>query len=101
MERPMHPILRPISQVDAAPVGAICYAAFKAIAEHHAFAPDFPNPEAAIALVDHLLSRPNVYGVVAEVDGRIVGSAFLWEDDRVAGVAPITVDPAAQNNRVG
>ena len=52
----MDPILRPISQGDAAPVGAICYAAFKAIAEHHAFDPDFPNPEAAIGLVDHMLS---------------------------------------------
>jgi predicted N-acetyltransferase YhbS len=97
----MDPILRPISQGDAAPVGAICYAAFKAIAEHHAFAPDFPNPEAAIGLVDHMLSRPDVYGLVAEVDGRIVGSVFLWKDDSVAGVAPITVDPAVQNKRVG
>jgi GNAT superfamily N-acetyltransferase len=97
----MDPILRPISKGDAAPVGAICYAAFKAIAEHHSFAPDFPNPESAVGLIDYMLSRADIYGAVAEVEGRIVGSAFLWESDRVAGVAPITVDPAAQNNGVG
>jgi ribosomal protein S18 acetylase RimI-like enzyme len=101
MELPMDPILRPVSQSDAAPVAAICYAAFKTIAERHAFAPDFPDPEAASGLIDLMLSRSDVHGILAEVDGRIVGSVFLWEDESVAAVGPITVDPAAQNNRVG
>ena len=97
----MDPVLRPAAKSDAAPAGAICYAAFKAIAEQHAFPPDLPAPEAGIGLVDALLAREDVYAVIAEADGRVIGSNFLWEDESVAGVGPITVDPTAQNRRVG
>lgn len=97
----MEPILRPAARGDAAPAGAICYAAFEAIAEQHAFPPDFPAPEAAVGLVGELLAREDVYAVIAEAGGRVVGSNFLWEDESVAGVGPITVDPAVQNSRVG
>jgi ribosomal protein S18 acetylase RimI-like enzyme len=48
-----------------------------------------------------LLSRDDVYSVVAEADGRVVGSNFLWENGTIAGVGPITIDPAAQNVAVG
>jgi len=34
--------------------------------------------------------------VVAEVDGRVVGSNFLYEGDPIAGVGPISVDPEYQ-----
>jgi len=98
---PKVPTLRPVSRDDAAPLGAICYTAFKTIAEHHAFPPDFPNPDVAAELMEHMISRDDVYGVVAEIDGSIVGSNFLWKDGAVAGVGPITVDPAVQNGRIG
>jgi predicted N-acetyltransferase YhbS len=39
--------------------------------------------------------------VVAEVDGRIVGSNCLDERAVIAGVGPITVDPVGQNSGVG
>jgi GNAT superfamily N-acetyltransferase len=81
--------------------GSICYEAFKAIAERHNFPPDFPAPDAAIGLVSLLLSRSDVYSVVAEVDGRVAGSNFLWEGQAIAGVGPITIEPAAQNAAVG
>ena len=97
----MNPIIRPALPADAAPAGAICYTAFKNIAEQHAFPPDFPDPDVATGLVADLLSRTDIHAVVAEIDGRVVGSNFLWEDDRVAGVGPITVDPAAQNSHIG
>src|SRR5215210_8910804 len=48
-----------------------------------------------------MLPRGDVYSVVAEVDGRVVGSNFLWENGTIAGVGPITIDPAAQNVAVG
>jgi GNAT superfamily N-acetyltransferase len=97
----MDPILRPVRHGDVATVGTICYEAFKAIAEHHAFPPDFPDPDAAVGLVELMLLRTDVHGVLAEMDGRIIGSNFLWEDDGVAGVGPITIDPAAQDSGVG
>src|SRR5207253_278457 len=41
------------------------------------------------------------YCVVAEVDGRIVGSNCLDERSVIRGVGPITIDPGAQNLGVG
>src|SRR6185369_3602012 len=95
------PSLRTVAAADAAPAGRICYNAFKTIAERHDFAPDFPDPDTAIGLMEHLVSRDDIHGVVAEAAGRIVGSNFLWEDGEVAGIGPITIDPAAQNAGVG
>ena len=55
----------------------------------------------ATAFLTMLLSRPDIYSVVAEVDGQIVGSNFLWESDAIAGVGPITIDSSNQNGGVG
>jgi GNAT superfamily N-acetyltransferase len=93
--------LRAGSAEDAEDCGSICYGAFKAIADEHNFPPDFPSSEVAVGLVGSLLSRDDVYSVVAEVDGQVVGSNFLWENGTIAGVGPITIDPAAQNVAVG
>ncbi len=38
---------------------------------------------------------------MAELDGRVVGSNFLDERSAIAGVGPITVDPAIQDSGVG
>ena len=86
---------------DAQRGGVICYEAFKAIAEQHGFAPDFPSAEVASGLMSSLLPRPDIYSVVAEMDGSVVGSNFLWENAAIAGVGPITVDPKVQNGQVG
>lgn len=81
--------------------GRICFEAFKAISEKHNFPTDFSAPDKAVGLANHLLSREDVYSVVAELDGKIIGSNFLWEGDQIAGVGPITVDPEVQNSSVG
>ena len=86
---------------DAETCGLICYEAFKAIADEHNFPPDFPSSEVSGGLLTSLLSRGDLYRVVAEVDGRVVGSNFLWENGTIAGVGPITIDPSAQNVAVG
>jgi predicted N-acetyltransferase YhbS len=93
--------LRPGTAADAPRCGEICYAAFKAIAEHHNFPPDFPSPEVATALLTGLLAHGGFYSVVAEAEGRIVGSNFLDERSVVAGIGPVTVDPAVQNRAIG
>jgi ribosomal protein S18 acetylase RimI-like enzyme len=86
---------------DAETCGAICYEAFKTLADKHNFPPDFPSPEVSGGLIASLLSRGDLYSVVAEVDGRVVGSNVLWENGTIAGVGPITIDPDAQNVAVG
>lgn len=93
--------LRPGTPADADACARICYDAFTGIARQHNFPPDFPSIEVAVGLMQYLLSQPQFYGVVAEVDGRIVGSNFLDERSSIAGLGPITVDPSGQNRRVG
>src|SRR5215211_7022828 len=85
---------------DAEICGSICYEAFKVIAEEHNFPPDH-SPEMASGLITSLLSRGDIYSVVADVHGRVVGSNFLWENEAIAGVGPVIVAPAAQNVAVG
>jgi predicted N-acetyltransferase YhbS len=94
-------VLRPGTAADAPTCGMICYEAFKAIGTAHNFPPDFPSPEVASGVLSTLLAHPRFYSVVAEVEGRIVGSNFLNERSCIAGVGPITVDPTGQNRGVG
>jgi len=90
-------LLRPGRAADAPECGRIVYEAFRAIATRHDFPPDFPSPEAAVALLSHLFSRPDVHSVVAERNGCIIGSNFLWAGYPIAAVGPITVAPAMQD----
>ena len=86
---------------DAKACGRICYEAFGAIASQHNFPSDFPSVDVATDLMTMLLSHPRFFGVVAELDGVVVGSNFLDERSLVAGLGPITVDPRTQNRRIG
>jgi GNAT superfamily N-acetyltransferase len=97
----MDAILRPGRPEDANTCGVICYEAFKAIANQHNFPPDFPSREVAVDLLSMLLAHPGFYAVVAETEGRIVGSNVLDERSTIAGVGPITVDPGVQNSGIG
>lgn len=93
--------LRPGRPEDAAPCGVICYEAFKTISGQHNFPEDFPSPDIATGLLTALFQRPDIYSVVAEQDGRVIGSNFIWESANIAGIGPITVDPKVQNGKVG
>src|SRR5262249_7569278 len=93
--------LREVRLDDADACARINYEAFKAIAEEHNFPPDFPSVEAATQVVAYLLRNPGFYKVAAELDGRVVGSNFLDERGPIAGIGPISVDPAVQNRSIG
>jgi GNAT superfamily N-acetyltransferase len=86
---------------DAEACGRICYAAFTKISTDHGFPPDFPGVEVAIGLLSMTFAHPGFYAVVAERDGRIIGSNVLDERSTIAGIGPITVDPHTQNGGVG
>ena len=86
---------------DAEICASICYEAFKAIADRHNFPHDFSDCETAFGLLSELLRREDIYSVVAEKEGRIAGSNFLWENGVIAGIGPITVDPGVQNSAIG
>src|SRR5215212_10861838 len=93
--------LRSSTPEDAPELGRICYEAFGAISGRHNFPKDFRSSEEATGLISFLLGHPGFYSVVAERDGRIIGSNFLDERSAIAGVGPITVDPQAQDRGVG
>src|SRR5262245_44404049 len=93
--------IREARSADAEMCGRICYNAFKTISEAHGFVPDFPSPEVAIDVLTRMLANPRSYPVVAEIDGRIVGSNFMDERNVIAGVGPITVDPTVQDRAIG
>ena len=94
-------VLRPGTPADAGPCGQICHDAFASISRAHNFPKDFPNPEAATGLLSWMLARNDVFSVIAEHAGKIVGSNFLWESDHVGGVGPITVEPQTQDSSIG
>ena len=48
-----------------------------------------------------MLSSDGFAGLVAERDGEVLGSAFVDERDVIAGIGPVTVDPAAQDDGIG
>ena len=93
--------IRPASDADVEACAQICYNAFHTISSEHNFPCDFPSPNAAVHLFRMLVAHPGLYCVVAERDGRVVGSNCLDERSVIAGVGPITVQPDAQNRGVG
>src|SRR6516162_4568145 len=93
--------IRPALAADAAACGAILYRAFQTLAQSHNFPPDFPSVDVATGLLSMLLASPGFYAVVAEDEGRIVGSNFADQRSQIAGIGPISVDPMVQNQGVG
>src|SRR6266446_4274823 len=93
--------IRQAKPEDAPVCGRICYEAFTKINNDHGFPPDFPSPEPAIGVLSMMFVHPGFYCVVAESQGRIVGSNCLDERSAIAGVGPITIDPNVQNQGIG
>jgi GNAT superfamily N-acetyltransferase len=93
--------LRPIEPADADECARIAYEAFAGLHDYHRFPRDFPTLEAAVQLTSSFIAHPAIWGVVAEAEGRIVGSNFLDERGSITGVGPVTVDAKAQGQGIG
>jgi predicted N-acetyltransferase YhbS len=94
-------LLRAARADDAAACGRICYDAFTAIAEQHNFPRDWPSVEFTQMVLGSLFTRRDVFSVVAELDGEIVGSNCMADTGAVAGIGPITVALQTQNGSIG
>jgi GNAT superfamily N-acetyltransferase len=94
-------VIRRASAEDAEVCGRICFEAFTALANRHNFPPDFPAPEVSTGVLSAMFSHPEFYCVVAEQDGKIIGSNCLDERSPIAGVGPVTVDASVQNRAAG
>ena len=97
----MRVLLRPATDADATECGRICYQAFGAIARTHQFPEDWRSEEMAVRVIAARLAHRLTYGVVAEVEGRIAGSAFLKEHHPVGAIGPVTVTPRLQGGELG
>jgi ribosomal protein S18 acetylase RimI-like enzyme len=93
--------IRPITPADSEACGRIIYEAFCGVADRHNFPHDFPSAEAAAQMAQMAINSPDIVGFAVEDDGKFVGSNFLWKQNSVAGVGPITVDPNTQSKGVG
>jgi predicted N-acetyltransferase YhbS len=93
--------LREAVPADIPECGRILYEAFATLAQAHGFPPDFPTVAVATGCMRGLIENPGFYGIVAERGGRIVGSTFLDERSTISAIGPVSVDPAAQDAKVG
>jgi predicted N-acetyltransferase YhbS len=93
--------IRPIATADTETCGRILFEAFKRFHDQHRFPRDFQTLEDAVQLTGRFIDHPAIFGVVAEEDGRVVGSNFLDERNSIRGVGPITVAPDVQARGVG
>jgi predicted N-acetyltransferase YhbS len=94
-------VIRRATPSDADACGRICFDAFGELAAHHNFPNDFPAVEVAIHVLSTMFSHPAFFCVVAEQDGKIIGSNCLDERTPIAGVGPITIAPRTQNRSAG
>lgn len=81
--------------------GSICYHGFKAVSQQHGFPSNFQSIASATDRIRAFIDHPSIYGIVAEVNGAVVGFSFISEYDSIRAVGPIVIDAAAQGQGVG
>jgi GNAT superfamily N-acetyltransferase len=86
---------------DADVCARIFYDAFTSIAARHNFPAEPPSREFTLFKVAEMLAGDGFSGLLAERDGEVLGSAFMDRRAMIAGVGPVTVDPAAQDDGIG
>jgi predicted N-acetyltransferase YhbS len=95
--------VRPIEQNDAVSCGKIGYEAHRSISSAHGYPSEQPSEEFSIDLIRRLLCNPNSWGVLAEREGKTLGSIFLhkFPPSPVAVIGPLTIHPSAEGGGVG
>ena len=94
-------VVRAASPGDADGCGRIFYDAFAAIAARHNLPVEPDSPEFTRFLAGRMLEGDGFAGFAFERDGALVGAAFVDERGPIAGIGPVVVDPAAQDEGVG
>src|SRR3954464_12335363 len=91
-------IIRPIEQNDAESCGKVGYEAHKTISSAHGYPSEQPSEEFGTELIRRLLGNPNSWGVLAERQGKTLGSIFLhkFPPSPVVVIGPLTVHPSAE-----
>ena len=93
--------LVPATAEEIPTLSRICHEAFSALHDRCGLERDIPDIAVGEMIITPVVKRPDYTGVMAVLDGQIVGSNFLLHADEVAGVGPITVDPAVHSRGIG
>ncbi len=95
--------IRPICELDVETAARAAFAAHSALAARQGHPSEHPSPAFSAGLLGFKVKDPNAFGFVAERDGKIVGSVFLYRFSctPVAAIGPLTVDPEAEGSGVG
>jgi predicted N-acetyltransferase YhbS len=93
--------VREATAADAEPCARIFYDAFAWIAGRHNLPIEPGSREFTRFKAGEMLAHDHIAGVVAERDGDVLGSAFVDERGAIAGIGPVTVEPATQDDGIG
>ncbi|PQP20847.1 GNAT family N-acetyltransferase [Rhodococcus opacus] len=93
--------IREASPDDAQVCGRLMFDAFETLATRHHFPIEAGTPEFADFQIQAMLNTDGIYGLVAERDGHIVGSALQDERGQIVGIGPVSVDPTAPDAGAG
>jgi GNAT superfamily N-acetyltransferase len=94
-------VVREARSDDAEHCGRIFYDAFESIAARHNLPVEPSSRDFTRFMVGEMLANNGLTGLVAERGGNVLGSAFIDERTVIAGIGPVTVDPAAQDHGIG
>ena len=96
-------VIQSIEYNDVKSCGKTGYQAHKTISSAHGYPSEQPSEEFGIGLIRSLLENPNSWGVLAERQGKTLGSIFLhkFPPSPVAVIGPLTVHPSAEGGGVG
>ncbi|HEY6398330.1 MAG TPA: GNAT family N-acetyltransferase [Solirubrobacteraceae bacterium] len=95
------PTVREATPEDGDHCGRIFYDAFDSIATRHNLPIEPGSREFTRFMVGEMLANDGFVGLVADRGGELLGSAFVDQRTVIAGVGPVTIDPAAQDAGVG
>src|SRR5581483_11974925 len=94
-------VVREATAADTEECGRIFYDAFESIAAPHHCPVEPGSREFTRFKAAQLIAGDGIAALVAERDGKMIGSAFVDERGPIAGIGPVTVDPAAQDDGAG
>jgi predicted N-acetyltransferase YhbS len=97
----IRPIVREATPEDGEDCGRIFYDAFESIATRHNLPVEPASREFTRYMVGQMLANDGFVGLVAERGGEVLGSAFVDERTVIAGIGPVTIDPAEQDVGAG
>jgi len=95
------PSIRPLEERDVESAGDVNFVAFYDVAVRHGQPPVVTTPADARGYVRHLLAFDPLGGLVAELDGEVVGMAWVHLRRPVATIGPVAVEPRVQGRGIG